>query len=94
MRFPNLKSAIPASIAYGTFKGLLHRLFRINSDFKDFVNEALDLASIFSVQGCTRKKLFKGFGTFISETKSFPWEIKRKYMISRFKRLLKDLPPL
>ena len=89
VRYPNLMSAIPASIIYGVFTGLLHRFYLISSTVDDFLEVSTELAATLGFQGASEKKLLKGFCSFL-KNKHRKWHMKLHVLISRFKKAFKD----
>jgi hypothetical protein len=83
-RYPHKRSLIPVYIAYGVFTGLLHRYYRICTEFDDFCDNASLLAHTLIVQGWKVQQLRKIFGNFIRSRLGFRWRISIQDCCKRF----------
>ena len=57
IRYPHLDSAIPRSIPYGVFTGLLYRRYRICTRKPTFLLRSVELATILMDKRCSKGRL-------------------------------------
>jgi hypothetical protein len=86
-RYPQRRSLIPTSIAYGVFVGLLHRYYRICSQFSGFCENAALLARTLVSQGWQSSRLRSVFYSFLSTRMVMKWRLTLKFCCSEFARL-------
>lgn len=75
IRYPHMNSVLPEYIPYGVYIGQLHRCFRICSDFKSFLREAVEISQTLERQGCVPTKLRRCFNNFISRVPIRRWKV-------------------
>ena len=85
IRYPHMDSMLPQFMPYGVYTGQLFRAFRICSDHKDFLREAIDIAMVLARQGCVPTKLVRCFSSFISRVPIRRWNTTITFLKSRFK---------
>jgi hypothetical protein len=86
-RYPQRRSMIPISIAYGVFMGLLHRYYRICTQFNGFCENAALLARTLVSQGWRSSRLRSVFYGFLSTRMVMKWRLTLKFCCSEFARL-------
>ena len=89
VRYPHLDSLIPTNVPYGVFVGQLYRYYRICTDWRNFCDHAVSLASTLIKQGSVRSKLVGKFGSFLARYTTLRWNVSSKVLLGKFKR---DLP--
>jgi hypothetical protein len=83
-RYPHRTSLIPAYIAYGVFKGLLHRYYRICTEFKRFCWNSALLARTLVQQGWSLPRLCTIFRSFLRLKKGLRWKLPLATMCNAF----------
>jgi hypothetical protein len=89
IRFPNMDSAIPSSISYGVFTGMLYRFFNICGSLFFFIQNAVDVATTLESQGASRSRLFKTFSSFLNMKSKF-WASSKRSVTKDFSDLFKE----
>ena len=85
-RYPHQRSLLPASIAHGVFTGLLHRFYRICTEFSSFSENAAILANTMTSQGWHVRKLRDRFRIFIQTRLGLKWKLSLKHCCTDFAR--------
>lgn len=85
-RYPHKCSMIPTYIAYGVFTGLLHRYYRICTQFSQFVLNASLLARTLIKQGWMFSRLRIIFRRFIQSRLGLKWKHPLSNMCMEFAR--------
>jgi hypothetical protein len=85
-RYPHKCSLIPAYIAYGVFTGLLHRYYRICTQFEHFCWNASLLARTLVRQGWVMSRLRTIFRRFLQTRLGLKWKLKLAKMCAVFSR--------
>jgi hypothetical protein len=85
-RYPHKCSMIPTYIAYGVFTGLLHRYYRICTQFSQFVWNASLLARALVNQGWMLSRLRIIFRHFIQSRLGLKWKLTISAMCMEFVR--------
>jgi hypothetical protein len=88
-RYPHKCSMIPSYIAYGVFTGLLHRYYRICTQFAQFVWNASLLARTLVRQGWMLSRLRIIFRRFIQSRLGLRWKLPLSKMCMEFLRQAK-----
>jgi hypothetical protein len=73
-RYPHKSSLIPAYIAYGVFTGLLHRYYRICTQFEHFCWNAALLSRTLIAQGWSSSRLRTIFRKFLQSRLAIKWK--------------------
>ncbi|HVW97146.1 MAG TPA: hypothetical protein VHA56_14340 [Mucilaginibacter sp.] len=85
-RYPHRSSLIPAYIAYAVFTGLLHRYYRICTQFEHFCWNASLLARTLVRQGWQLSRLRSIFRRFLQSRLALKWKLSFSQMCGKFAR--------
>jgi hypothetical protein len=83
-RYPHRGSLIPMYIAYAVFTGLLHRYYRICTEFDSFCWNASLLARTLVEQGWVLSRMKSIFRRFVQTRLGLKWKLTLSEMCRRF----------
>ena len=86
-RYPHMDSLIPRTIPYGVLVGQLHRVYRICTEWENFVDSAVDVAWALAKNGCHKGRLCKLFHVFVHKHVT-KFKVGAKALTQRFQTRL------